>query len=310
MSASPPSYASLPFSTLLELMTKLDEHVQPQHPTWFSINTFAGMLILYALAKLLHLVLPRACGRRRWEAVSPTNRKTMVIYVLQITVTLAAFALQMASASLAKFEFTARTLEMERAGVTLVAMLYVFELVYRDSMRGPMIAHHIITVFIMSLAMTLVYTERDPSFALTGWLWLFQATTEQLTFVSLFLYRLKINPRTLRILFRVSAVQAFACKAASIAGTVYVWAKWQRTATGSRYRAFDVIFFVATVGLAATQVWGTYVVWIMGNRGLRADEQPRMSPAESQELQSSTPCSVKTADNYFMASDRLPECLA
>jgi len=34
----------------------------------------------------------------------------------------------------------------------------------------------------MSLAMTLVYTERDPSFALTGWLWLFQATTEQLTF--------------------------------------------------------------------------------------------------------------------------------
>jgi hypothetical protein len=37
-------------------------------------------------------------------------------------------------------------------------------------------------VFIMSLAMTLVYTERDPSFALTGWLWLFQATTEQLTF--------------------------------------------------------------------------------------------------------------------------------
>jgi hypothetical protein len=67
---------------------------------------------------------------------------------------------------------------------------------------------------------------------------------------------------------------------------------------------------VEQVGLAATQVWGTYVVWIMGNRGLRADEQPRMSPAESQELQSSTPCSVKTADNYFMASDRLPECLA
>jgi hypothetical protein len=46
--------------------------------------------------------------------------------------------------------------------------------------------------------------------------------------VSLFLYRLKINPRTLRILFRVSAVQAFACKAASIAGTVYVWAKVRR----------------------------------------------------------------------------------
>jgi hypothetical protein len=46
--------------------------------------------------------------------------------------------------------------------------------------------------------------------------------------VSLFLYRLKVNPRTLRILFRVSAVQAFACKAASIAGTVYVWAKVRR----------------------------------------------------------------------------------
>jgi len=43
-----------------------------------------GILILYALAKLLHLVLPRACGRRRWEVVTPTNRKTMVIYVLQI----------------------------------------------------------------------------------------------------------------------------------------------------------------------------------------------------------------------------------
>ena len=90
--------------------------------------------------------------------------------------------------------------------------------------------------------------------------------------MSLFLYRLKINPRTLRILFRVSAVQAFACKAASIAGTVYVWAKvrraspapptpslthhrsqWQRPATGSRYRAFDVIFFVATVSASRRQ---------------------------------------------------------
>lgn len=46
--------------------------------------------------------------------------------------------------------------------------------------------------------------------------------------MSLFLYRLKVNPRTLRILFRISAVQALVCKAASIAGTVYVWAKVRR----------------------------------------------------------------------------------
>lgn len=34
----------------------------------------------------------------------------------------------------------------------------------------------------MCLSLTLLYTLRDPSFALSGWLWMFQATTEQLTF--------------------------------------------------------------------------------------------------------------------------------
>lgn len=69
---------------------------------------------------------------------------------------------------------------------------------------------------------------------------------------------------------------------------------------------------VQQVGLAGTQVWGTYVVWIMGDRGLRSkNEQPRLSPSESQELPTSSPsCSIKTADDYFPASERLPQCLA
>lgn len=71
-----------------------------------------------------------------------------------------------------------------RAASVLIGGLYLTELLYRHSMRPAMIAHHVLTIFAMSLTLVMLEERADPSFILSGWCWLFQATTEQLTFMA------------------------------------------------------------------------------------------------------------------------------
>lgn len=98
-----------------------------------------------------------------------------------------------------------------------------------------------------SLALTCTSKLQDPSYLFTAYLWLFQATTEQTTFVALFLYRLKANPKILRPMLRVASIQSLAFKTASMVGTCFVWIKWQRQATASVPHAFDVLFWITSV---------------------------------------------------------------
>lgn len=63
----------------------------------------------------------------------------------------------------------------------------------------------------------------------------------------------------------MSSIQSLICKFASTIGTAYIWGRWQRHDTSSLGLAYSVIFWIAAIGLALTQAWGSWVVWMMGD---------------------------------------------
>lgn len=254
-------------ASLEQISLLIQQKSSAETPYFYPIAFITLFFVLYLFAQILHnFVLPRAIGGRRWyKEIKPEHRRTMVIYVMQIIVTAAALALQLSTSALLKNDFTVVSINILRAAGCLIAGLYIFELIYRYRMTYPMIFHHAITCFVMSLALVMLERLQDPSFALTSVLWMYQATTEQTSFLALFMYRLSVPAKTLRPLFRISAIQSLVFKFASIGGTVFVWSKYQRQGEGDLYRAWDGLFWVCTVGLALTQVWGAWVVWSMGD---------------------------------------------
>jgi hypothetical protein len=174
--------------------------------------------------------------------------------------------LQVVSSDVFRFQFPNRSLEQIRTAVTLITVLYLFEMIYREKMRFAMLCHHCLTIFASGFMIVLLDKTQDPSFILTGTLWLFQATTEQLTFVALFGYRLEWHPKILRPMLQFAAIQSLLVKMASVVACIVIWFKYQKDeqVLPSYNRAWDVIIWIAAIGLMATQFWGSWVVWKMG----------------------------------------------
>ncbi|KAF6767200.1 hypothetical protein PSEUBRA_003218 [Kalmanozyma brasiliensis GHG001] len=251
--------------SLGEVSKLINQKTSVETVYFFPISFITLLFILYLLANVLHnLILPRAIGHKWHKDIKPEHRRTMVVYVLQILLTTVALVLQLAVAALLQNEFSVWRINVLRASACIIAALYVFELIYRYRMTYPMISHHAITCFAISLSLVMLEKLQDPSFALTGLLWIFQATTEQTCFVALFMYRLSEPVKVLRPLFCVSAVQSLVFKFASIGGTVWVWATYQRHGTSELSHAWTALFWTSTAGLAFSQVWGAWVVWKVG----------------------------------------------
>ncbi|GAK67468.1 uncharacterized protein PAN0_018d5696 [Moesziomyces antarcticus] len=260
-----PILSHLSPASLGEVVKMADQRMNVETPYVFPIAFVTLLFILYFIANLLHnLLLPCMVGRK-WRDIKAEHRRTLVVYVLQLVITTLVVAMQLSVCSLISLRFALWKVNVVRACACLIAALYLFELIYRYRMTYPMIAHHLITCFAMSLALVMCERLQDPSYVITGLLWIFQATTEQTTFVALFMYRLKAPARMLRTVFRIAAVQSIVFKFASIAGTIWMWIKFQRRADGQLYTAWDALYWICTAGLAVTQVWGAWVVWKMGD---------------------------------------------
>lgn len=236
-----------------------------------------------------------------------------VIYALQVFITSLVLVIQLTASPVLKLNFTLWRVELVRVSANLIAGLYLVELLYRkcwcslwglfaadwifplvmfsgERMRLPMVAHHFLTIFVMSFIVVMLDRTHDPSFLLSGLIWIFQATTEQckftsspsealevqnltqtsflllsVTFIALAGYRLKWPAHRVCLLLRFSAIQSLICKVAAITGSIYIWAQWQSSNTSSYGIANSIVVWIVTVGLAITQVWGSWVVWKIGD---------------------------------------------
>ncbi|CEH16947.1 hypothetical protein CBOM_03029 [Ceraceosorus bombacis] len=265
-----PSSKSLE-STSPETIRELDfvssDKIRPETPYWFSVNGLVLFAIFWILALVIDMVLRiLPMTRKRFTSLSWANQRTTVVYVLNIFFTTAALALQLAASPSFSGNFKSFHFEVGRAAVLIISELYLFELIYRAKMRPPMIAHHILTVFAISFTIILVDRRHDPAYLCCGLAWLFQATTEQTTFIGLFMYRMcPSRPRMVRHWLHFAAIQGLIAKLAATGLTLWVWAKWQRFDSTAIGRAYTVILWIAMVALLATQVWGAMVTFSIGS---------------------------------------------
>ncbi|PRP75987.1 hypothetical protein PROFUN_01703 [Planoprotostelium fungivorum] len=307
---APPVLSSLDQATLTSLSEMLSERILPQTPSWFTINVYVLIMATYFLVRLLHdVILPNhVVGKMRWwKEFTHEHRRTMVIYVLQVVYTTIALGLQFAAIPVFWLEYRPHRLNFLQYACNIVAVLYCTELLYRTKMRIPMITHHISTLFAISIGFSMLFTLEDPSFISTGAAWLLQATTEQTTFVALFMYRMKIHMRWVQRLLYISALQSLLFKMFSTALTTYYWAQYQRFPESSTKPAtvwaWNFMFWTATLCLMVTQFWGSWILYVLG-RSVKVRYNAGQQPSSEDPMELEVQVDVASSSH---ATVELPE---
>jgi cytochrome b subunit of formate dehydrogenase len=74
--------------------------------------------------------------------MSTTYQKTSVTYVLTVIYTTIVLVLQLIASPVLAKQYTVQSANLIRIAGTIISFLYLFELMYRESMRIQMIVHH------------------------------------------------------------------------------------------------------------------------------------------------------------------------
>ncbi|KAE9401812.1 hypothetical protein BT96DRAFT_743014, partial [Gymnopus androsaceus JB14] len=88
-------------------------------------------------------------------------------------------------------------------------------------MRWPLLIHHFCTVFAIVLLLNVLSYTGHHTLIAAGEIWLFQATTEQIVFIGLFMYRLCVPLGWTCDMLCFGAVQSFIFRIAFAAYLVF-----------------------------------------------------------------------------------------
>ncbi|RXK42464.1 hypothetical protein M231_00018 [Tremella mesenterica] len=245
-------------------LSQLDEHTWD--PTFYPIAVFGYMLLYYVAAKVIYRFYTLKNGV--FEQLSLQNQQNVVVYTLSFIVTTIALGLQLAATPAFAGHYSLTGVGSLRTAGTLISSLYCFELVYRLHMRLPVIAHHFLTILAISLSWTLFENTQSMSFYVSAIIWLFYATTDQLTFVGLLGYRLEWPVQHTAFLLQIAAVQSLVIKAVSTLSLPVYWAVKQKTI----YRPIDAVWavslWVVACALLLIQLWASFATWTISHSAL------------------------------------------
>ncbi|ODO11658.1 hypothetical protein I350_00442 [Cryptococcus amylolentus CBS 6273] len=252
-----------PLDPLLEIALSTGD-MHSWDPTLYATALLGYFLIYYIFSHGLWQCFMRFTTKFR--CLELEHQKNVVMYAMNIIFTTVALALQLAASPALGKHYRLWEVQCLRTGGVLVSALYIFELVYRLKMRLPLIAHHFLTIIAISFTVSVFEYTMSMSYMVSAIIWLFQATTEQPTFLGLMGYRLGWSRTWVARLLKFAAVQTFILKSASAIGLIVYWALHQNY----NYRPIDVawtcIVFIVAVGLLLTQAWGSYVTYAIGAR--------------------------------------------
>ncbi|ODO07179.1 hypothetical protein L198_00758 [Cryptococcus wingfieldii CBS 7118] len=252
-----------PLDPLLEIALSTGD-MHSWDPTLYATALLGYFLIYYIFSHGLWQYFMRFTTKFR--GLELEHQKNVVMYAMNIIFTTVALALQLAASPALGKHYRLWEVQCLRTGGVLVSALYIFELVYRLKMRLPLIAHHFLTIIAISFTVSVFEYTMSMSYMVSAIIWLFQATTEQPTFLGLMGYRLGWSRTLVARLLKFAAVQTFILKSASAIGLIVYWALHQNY----DYRPIDVawtcIVFIVAVGLLLTQAWGSYVTYAIGAR--------------------------------------------
>ncbi|PBK88470.1 hypothetical protein ARMGADRAFT_970953 [Armillaria gallica] len=245
--------------TIVELMRFDMQVIYPTTVAFYSISAFLYLLLLYVNGKGVDFLLVRFS--KEYPALSFSNKRNAVTYCLNTFWTTVAFILQIVASPMLGGYYTWDRIGEARMAAVIISGLYIYEMVFRPSMRWTLLVHHFCTLFATIFIQIALQIALHPAIASAGLIWLFQATTEQSVFVGLILYRLRFPKHVVAPVLKFAAIQSFICK---IASAIYLLV-WWGIKLAKFHRQIDVALSVMLVllisVLMATQIQGSYAVW-------------------------------------------------
>ncbi|CAG8528344.1 9500_t:CDS:2 [Ambispora leptoticha] len=248
--------------------------------TWplFTTNHALFLIGLYLMSRICERII-----KYLQPDVSLLHLKNCTTYLLEIFWTFVALALQLSVYRLLIRDFNYHDYETAQYMALILVDLYIFELLYRPVMRLPLIMHHCITIFLVIFGTYIIQECDNLDILPLAIIILFQATTEQITFVGLFLYRVKPSLSSRTLFF--AAVQVFILKFSTL---VWSYVFWEQHVLPNRdgqslVKAFNVIFPICGIILFGTQIWSTYVVYkiaIKARRNSKDQKHTNNNPDE------------------------------
>ncbi|KAK1926794.1 hypothetical protein DB88DRAFT_538660 [Papiliotrema laurentii] len=265
-----------PLDELLALLIKeISLSLNESHgwdPSLYASATFGYFLFMYFFAKVLWLGMKRF--HRVFRSIPHEHQKNVVMYILQVVFTTIALALELVACPAFRGDYQLWAIRCLRSAAITVSTLYIFELLFRFDLRYPLVIHHILTIIAISYAAVMIEWTQHPGFAVSGIIWLFQATAEQPTFIGLMGYRLQWNRKLVAHILKLSSIQTFIVKIASCIGLMYYWSIDQKAWHRPMDTAWSTVVFLIAIGLMTTQIWGSYVTYVIGVRiGRKIDSQ-------------------------------------
>lgn len=243
---------------------------------WMCLNFFLAFWFLSGMVRrgIYHVHKSNIC--KIFDALTEDKKRNVITYIFQFWVTLFAFILQIYGGSDILFKLseltTATRLNCMVLAVFSIAVLYVWELCYREKIGWPLLAHHFVTLLLIQCSTASFYETGNILYVRYAMLLGFHATTEQISFVALFCFRLGIYIRYHAVLFYVAAVQAFVMKTVVTfaAFIFFIRDVFVNNAFNNEPTSWDlfwkILFLPLLVVLYGSQLYACKILYSLGRR--------------------------------------------
>jgi hypothetical protein len=249
--------------------------LDPFQYAWWTINYF---LILWASSAFVRYLFQNSLPSK-WRAefaeLDVEKQRNVVTYVLEIVVTTFALAAQLyggADVLFRRDEVTSEThADWMLLSLMCIAILYVWEMVYRERFGWPLLLHHLSTLLFIQLVVATYFQMHQVLYIRCALALGLYATTEQLSFVALFCFRLKQYPGEQALLFRLAAMQSFIVKTAVTIGVVvyyyiFLTAEGEQHPQGAWGMFWKICFLPLLLLLYSTQLFASKIMYALAER--------------------------------------------
>jgi hypothetical protein len=247
---------------------------------WSCINFFLAIWLLSSLIRQALLRMKYLDINNNFGGLDEGKKRNVVTYIMQVLVTSLAFILQIYgsldilfrnedSTSQTRFQYMVLSIQA-------IAVLYVWELCYRVNIGWPLLVHHVVTVMLIQLSTASSFDTNDSVEIRLAILLGFNATTEQVSFVALFFFRLRLYPAWHGILFYAAAAQAFILKTivsgAAVGYAIIVfYVDGDLDADVTNWKWFwKICFLPFVIVLYASQLYACKILFELGSRCQKA----------------------------------------
>ena len=206
-----------------ECPTPYDLYSVFQYP-WMGFNLFAAIWLFSVLCRtVLNKYAPRRI-RQAFHALDEDKKRNTITYVILLVGTTVSLISQVYGGMDILFRYQDTTsperIEWAVFSVQCIFVLYVWELIYRLQIGVPLLAHHICCISLCQLVSASFVDTHDVKYLRFAILLGFQATTEQLSFVALLLFRLNYCLQYQSVLFFGAAAMSLVLKTAMMGTTM------------------------------------------------------------------------------------------